>query len=171
LVLGGPGVVKVLEASEESCVPLERGRKKGVQDLERLLGGLKLSEEERRAVKGDRQTALSEAGRLPQAVGKLFASKSGYANGLVQTLGRIWCPREGIRCKELGNNLFLFTFLQSEGKRSAITDGPWEFGGDLLIVVDFDDSKRLKDLEFISVPVWIRVFDLPLGLMNEETAW
>jgi len=48
--------------------------------------------------------------------------------------------------------------------------GPWDFGGDLLIVVDFDESKKLKELEFISVPVWIRVFDLPLGLMNEETA-
>jgi hypothetical protein len=86
-------------------------------------------------------------------------------------LGRVWCPREGIRCKELGNNLYLFTFLQPKGKRRVITEGPWEFGGDLLIVVDFDDSKRLKDLEFISVPVWIRVFDLPLGLMNEETVW
>jgi hypothetical protein len=103
-------------------------------------------------------------------------------------IGENLVPREGIRCKELGNNLFLFTFLQSEGKRRAITEGSWEFGGDLLIVVDFDeskklkdlefiivvdfdDSKRLKDLEFISVPVWIRVFDLPLGLMNEETVW
>jgi len=103
-------------------------------------------------------------------MGKLFSSKSGYAYGLAQTVGRIWCPREGIRCKELGNNLFLFTFLQPGGKRRAITGGPWDFGGDLLIVVDFDESKKLKELEFISVPVWIRVFDLPLGLMNEETA-
>jgi len=39
-----------------------------------------------------------------------------------------------------------------------------------LIVVDFDGSKWLKELEFVSVPIWIRVFDLPLGLMNEETA-
>ena len=37
-------------------------------------------------------------------------------------------------------------------------------------MVDFDGSKRLKELEFVSVPIWIRVFDLPLGLMNEETA-
>ena len=149
---------------------MDRGRKKGVEDLEGLLGGLKLSEEERKAVRGARQAERREAGRPLQAVGKLFSSKSGYADGLVQTVGKIWCPREGIRCKELGNNLFLFTFLQPGGKRRAIMEGPWEFGGDLLIVVDFDGSKRLKELEFVSVPIWIRVFDLPLGLMNEETA-
>ena len=39
-----------------------------------------------------------------------------------------------------------------------------------MIVVDFDGSKRLKELEFVYVPIWIRVFDLPLGLINEETA-
>lgn len=76
---------------------------------------------------------------------------------------------KGVRCKNLGDNLFLFTFLQPGGKRRAITEGPWEFGGDLLIVVDFDETKRLKDLEFTHIPVWIRVFNLPLGLMNEGT--
>jgi hypothetical protein len=76
---------------------------------------------------------------------------------------------KGIKCKNLRDNLFIFSFLQPGGKKQAITEGPWEFGGDLLIVLDFDGSKRLKDLDFNIVPVWIRVFDLPLGVMNEET--
>jgi len=88
---------------------------------------------------------------------------------MVQALGKIWCPVKGIRCKELGENLFLFTFLQPVGKRRVVTEGPWEFGGYLLIVVDFDETKRLRDLEFTHILVWIRVFNLPLGLMNEET--
>jgi hypothetical protein len=45
-------------------------------------------------------------------VGKLFSTKLGFADGIVQTLGKIWCPVKGIRCKDLGDNLFLFTFLQ-----------------------------------------------------------
>lgn len=65
--------------------------------------------------------------------------------------------------------MFLFSFLQPGGKRRAVTEGPWEFGGDLLIVVEFDGSKRLRELEFTHIPVWIRVFDLPLGFMNRET--
>ena len=41
--------------------------------------------------------------------------------------------------------------------------GVW---GDLLVVADFDGSKRLKDLEFTHILVWVRVFDLPLGMMG-----
>lgn len=147
---------------------MEKGQKE-VVDLEGLMGGLRLTEEERKVVMGAWQSGSKEAGQHPQAVGKLFSTKVGYAEGMAQTLGKIWCPMKGIRCKELGDNLFLFTFLQSGGKRRAVTEGPWEFGGDLLTVVDFDESKRLKDLEFTHIPVWIRVFNLPLGLMNKQT--
>jgi hypothetical protein len=100
---------------------------------------------------------------------KLFSTKLGFAKGMVQALGKIWCPVKGIRCKDLGENLFLFTFLQPGGKRWAITEGPWEFGGDLLILDDFDETKRIGDLEFSHIPVWICVFNLPLGLMNGST--
>jgi hypothetical protein len=62
--------------------------------------------------------------------------------------------------------LFLFTFLQAWGKRRAILEGPWEFGGDLLVVADFDSNKRLKDLEFTHIPVWVKLFDRPLGMMD-----
>lgn len=101
---GGAGDCSVGRKGKPVLVQMERGRKKRVEDLEDLLGGLKLSEEERMAVKGVWQAERRETGRPPQAVGKLFSSKSGYADGLAQTVGRIWCPREGIRCKELGNN-------------------------------------------------------------------
>lgn len=65
--------------------------------------------------------------------------------------------------------MFLFTFLQPAGKRRAIEEGPWEFGGDLLIVRDFDERSLLEDLEFVYNPMWIRVLRLPFGLMTTET--
>jgi hypothetical protein len=54
--------------------------------------------------------------------------------------------------------MFLFIFLQAGG-----TMGVW---GDLLVVADFDGSKRMKDLEFSHISFWVRVFDLPLGMMD-----
>jgi hypothetical protein len=55
------------------------------------------------------------------------------------------------------------------GKHRALTNGPWEFGGDLLILVDYGSFKRLKDLEFHYTLVWMRAFNLPHGMMNKET--
>lgn len=127
---------------------------------------LKLTEEEEAGVKG---AWRKEMGKIPQAVGKLFSHQPGYGDGIACVLGEVWCPEKGIRCKELGENLFLFSFLEPGGKKRAISDGPWEFGGDLLVVADLDTSKKLDELEFNFIPVWIRVLDLPIGLMNVDT--
>lgn len=78
-------------------------------------------------------------------------------------------PDTGIDCKDLGSNHFLFTFHQASGKKKAIEDGPWMFGKDLIVVVDFDGKKRLEDIRFDRIPIWLRASGLPLGMMNRET--
>lgn len=98
--------------------------------------------------------------------GSCLQKKSGHADGIAQTLGKIWCPIKGIKCRELGNNFFLITFLQQEGKRRALEE---EFGGDLFLVREFDGKSRLDELEFFHTPCWVRVFKLPLGMMNKIT--
>jgi hypothetical protein len=138
------------------------------EDLGLKLSGLRLSEAERRGVKGA-WLNLEEGGGKVQVVGKLFAEKPGRADGIAQTLGKIWCPIKGIKCKELGNNFFLITFLQSGGKRRALEEGPWDFGGDLFLVKEYEGSSSLEDLEFHTTPCWVRVMKLPLGLMNKAT--
>ena len=138
------------------------------EDLDVKLSCLHLSEAEKRGVKGT-WLNLEEGGGKAQVVGKLFAEKPGRAEGIIQTLGKIWCPIKGINCKELGNNLFLITFLQPGGKRRALEEGPWDFGGDLFLVREFERNSSLEDLDFYITPCWVRVMKLPIGLMNKAT--
>ena len=62
-------------------------------------------------------------------VGKTTGNREGScglpinAEGLGQTLGKVWCLIRGIDCKDLESNHFLFTFRQSTGKRRALEDG------------------------------------------------
>lgn len=86
------------------------------------------------------------------------------------SLGKAWCPIKGIDCKEVEENTFLFTFFQESGKRKAIDCGPWMFAKELVVVEDFIPSKRLEDYAFINIPIWVRVFNLPLGMMNVDSA-
>jgi len=104
-----------------------------------------------------------------QAIGKVLADRPVHTEALEQTLGKVWCPLHGIGCKDLGSNHFLFTYNQPSGKKRAIDDGPWLFGKDLIVVVDFDGRKRLEDIMFNNIPIWIRVSGIPLGMMNKET--
>lgn len=43
------------------------------------------------------------------------------------------------------------------------------FGKDLIVVVEFDGKKRIEDIKFDRIPIWLRAIGMPLGMMNLET--
>lgn len=58
-------------------------------------------------------------------------------------------------CKDLGDNHFLFSFHQAAGKRKALEEGPWMLSNDLLVMAEFDGSKKLDEIDFSFVPIWV----------------
>lgn len=104
----------------------------------------------------------------PQAMVKLFSEKPAIEEALENSVGRVWCPLRGVECKTMGENVFLVKFLQQSGKRKAMEDGPWMFRGDALVLEEFDPRKTLEEYEFATMPVWVRVSGLPLGMLNES---
>ncbi|XBI96729.1 hypothetical protein VPH35_032973 [Triticum aestivum] len=135
-----------------------------------LLKGLKLTDEEKKGVRI--RISAKEKGKeaATQGVGKVLSEKLAHPDAISLTLGRVWCPIKGIDCKEIGVNQFMFTFNQESGKRKALDNGPWMFDKDLVVVEDYVPSKRLEDYEFKDIPIWVRVYNLPLGMMNGEAA-
>ncbi|KAI5009769.1 hypothetical protein ZWY2020_011906 [Hordeum vulgare] len=135
-----------------------------------MMRGLKLSEEERRGVKI--KVPMKEKGKslAAQAVGKVLSERLAHPDAIRLSLGRVWCPIKGTDCKEVGENLFVFTFNQESGKRRALEDGPWMFEKDLMMVEDYGPRKKSEDYEFNETHIWVRIFNLPLGMMNAESA-
>jgi hypothetical protein len=77
---------------------------------------------------------------------------------------------KGATCRDMGDNIFIFTFRQESGKNKALAEGPWMFNTrSLLVLEDFVPTKTLKEYEFSTIPIWIRIFGLPLGMMDRET--
>ncbi|CAN6195050.1 unnamed protein product [Urochloa humidicola] len=140
-----------------------------METMEEMMERMKLSEAEKKGIRVEKTSTMGAKSPAPQAVGKVLAEKLAHADGIAQTLGRIWCPIKGINCKDLGENHFLFTFLQAAGKRRAMEDGPWMFGKDLVVVAEVDESKSIEEMEFAYIPIWVRVMKLPFGMMNKAT--
>jgi hypothetical protein len=140
-----------------------------MENVAALLKHLNLSEEEKGGVK----LGWSDGGKIgaveAQALGKLLSEKPAMTEALKNSVGKVWCPLKGVSCKDLGENTFRFTFHQASGKRKALEEGPWMFDGDALIMEDFDASKTTDEYEFASVPIWIRVANLPLGKLDKDT--
>ncbi|KAG2625827.1 hypothetical protein PVAP13_3KG297027 [Panicum virgatum] len=116
-----------------------------MEAVEGMMSRMKLSAAEKKGIK----VVAADGGRTgsaePMAIGKVLVEKLVHGDGLATALGRIWCPIKGISCKDLGENRFLFTFHQAAGKRRALEDGPWMFGKDLVVMVDFDLSKSVDE--------------------------
>jgi hypothetical protein len=132
-----------------------------------LLESMKLSESERKSITIGGLVDDGGGKREPQAVGRVFSDRPARKEAFELALGRVWCPLKGIDCKDLGDNRFLITFLQASGKRRALDDGPWNFGGkELVVVEDFDGEKTIDEIEFKSIPMWVRIHNMPLGFMH-----
>lgn len=98
--------------------------------------------------------------REPQAVGKVLSDRLIRPENLEAALGSVWCPRNGVECKDLGENRFLFTFFQASGKHRALNEGPW-------MLLDFGGTRIIDEITFSHIPIWIRVMKMPLGMMNK----
>jgi hypothetical protein len=131
-----------------------------------LMERLKLSDQEKKGIKIGGSRAVMRGRGESQAVEKVLTEKPVRADALELSLGKVWCPIKGVECKDLGENRFLFTFLQVSGKRRALEDGPWMFGKDLVVVDDFDGGKTIDEVEFNLIPIWVRILKMPLGFMN-----
>ncbi|XBJ15041.1 hypothetical protein VPH35_007020 [Triticum aestivum] len=139
-----------------------------MEKVESLLKDLRLSEKEKKRIKIG-WTGSGKAGVVePQAMAQLLSEKPVFVEAMAETLGRIWCPIKGVACKEVGDNIFHFTFGRESGKRMALDGGPWEFGNDLLVMEDYVPRKRIEDYNFDTIPIWVRVLRLPLGLMTRD---
>ncbi|XBI92430.1 hypothetical protein VPH35_029490 [Triticum aestivum] len=141
-----------------------------VEGVVGLMKGLKLTEEEKKGVKVRISSVSKGKESAPQAVGKVMSERLAHRDAICLSLGKVWCPIKGIDCREIGANQFLFTFHQESGKRKAIEDGPWMFDKELVVVEDYVPSKRPEDYAHNNIPIWVRVYNLPLGMMNEEAA-
>jgi hypothetical protein len=51
-------------------------------------------------------------------------------------------------CKEMGDNRFLFHFNHQSGERSALENGPWMAGHNLLVMTKYDVKCTLESMEF-----------------------
>jgi hypothetical protein len=130
---------------------------------------LKLIEAERKGIRiGGRLGGVTGA-QDAQAIGKLLSEKPALAGAMENALGPIWCPMKVIDVKDLGENVFLFTFHQSMGKKKAVEGGPWMFDKALLVMEEYDASKAIDEYEFNKIPIWVRIFKLPLGMMSRKT--
>jgi hypothetical protein len=140
-----------------------------MEHVEERMKGLNLSELENKGLRIGWSDGKKVGSVEPRAIAKLLSDRPAHAEAMAEALGPIWCPMKGVTCRDRGDNIFMFTFHQESGKNKALFEGPWMFNKSLLVIEDFEPTKTVKEYEFTTIPIWVRMFGLPLGMMDRDT--
>lgn len=81
----------------------------------------------------------------------------------------VWHLRTGVKYSERGKNYYMVT-LFSQGDFDFVSrGGPWIFKKNVLLVKALDNKAQPSETILDSVPIWVRIYDIPWRKQDEET--
>lgn len=136
-----------------------------------LLGRLKLTAEESDALSVD-DTALEGLATSDLAIiGKVLSSSVLNIQTIMAALRPAWGNPRGLEAKSVGDNIFIAEFGSKQDFDRALDGSPWYVGKKAVLVQKFDPNLRPSEVVFDRMTIWIRICDLPFGLMNNRWGW
>jgi hypothetical protein len=148
----------------------EMGRRE--EDLSKLWENFSLTEEEDEdfVVPKEAMVDLDSKGKRC-LVGKLIFDRVIGKETVRSKVTKGWRTEGYTDFKELGDNLFLINFEYESDKWQVLKGQPWVFEGLLFLVEDFNGKVPPSQMKFETVPMWVRMYDLPLACMGKEMGY
>ncbi|KAL4332523.1 hypothetical protein GQ457_07G000070 [Hibiscus cannabinus] len=136
-----------------------------VQEME----GLRFTEDELQVVEEIEALGLEPVqGEERWVVGKLVSPRIVDGPLLIRIYFSVWKNQPLEEATSLGPNMFLFKFKKDEDRDFVLGRCPWTFDGELLALKPFDKLLSPKDYDFHPLPIWMRIYDVPLGFMSSK---
>jgi hypothetical protein len=101
------------------------------------------------------------------AVGKVLSTRKLVIGALERAMQRAWGLHRAAQFRDIGDNRFVVRFGSEGDWNHAVHNGPWQFDFSAVLMEDYDGKVRPSDMNFDRMAIWIRVFDLPLDMMNK----
>lgn len=73
----------------------------------------------------------------------------------------------GVDITQVEASKFLFQFFHQWDMNRVLQEGPWTYDGSLLVMKKLSIREAIADVSLDEVEVWVEVFNLPHGYMNE----
>lgn len=82
---------------------------------------------------------------------------------------KLWCPGNGLTCQDLGGNMVAFQFNSMRDMKKVKEMEPWHFNKHILVLKQITQDIQPSSMKFNEVPIWIRIYDLPISGRNTKT--
>ena len=136
-----------------------------------LLGRLKLTAEESDALAVDDIDLEGLATSDRAIIGKVLSSNVLHIQTIMSTLRPAWGNPKGLEAKSVGDNIFIVEFGCKQDLERVLDGSPWNVGKKAVLIQQFDPNLRPSEVVFDKMAIWIRICDLPFGLMNRKWGW
>ncbi|KAK9998270.1 hypothetical protein SO802_017873 [Lithocarpus litseifolius] len=135
--------------------------------LEELWKKFTLSEEEKGVLSVNAQdVARSKEQAQFSLLFKLQTNREFNKEAFKSTIQQLWRGSQRVSIKEVGNNLFLAIFDTDEHMNDILDRSPWSFDKRLVMLKRFTNDVSSENVTFQRSPFWIRVFNIPIKIMN-----
>ncbi|CAM0881945.1 unnamed protein product [Alopecurus aequalis] len=149
------------DMEEEEALPQDRGTN---------LGGVAEMEDDVYLEEEDDDVVQEEAPRSSwQLIARYYAQRKLNAKDMFENFEDVWHLRKGVKYKELQKNYYIITLFTQGDFYFVNRGGPWIFNRNALLVKALDDKVRPSETVLNSVPIWVRIYDVPWGKQNEGT--
>lgn len=104
-------------------------------------------------------------------IGKLWFDRVLNSNAFMGTIKNVWVTQYGVEINIIGKNLYQFQFYHWKDKERVLLGQPWHFDKCALLFAEMNEAQRPLDMEFYSLPMWVRIYNIPFrGGYNEDNA-
>ncbi|CAN6323864.1 unnamed protein product [Urochloa humidicola] len=97
------------------------------------------------------------------AVARFYSGRNYKSKVIFSELMKAWGD---VDTRDLEDNRYLLEFSSENARDFVLRGGPWQFKGDAMIVVPFDGLTRLSEIVIESIPLWIPIYDIPVGMLT-----
>ncbi|MBA0789193.1 hypothetical protein Gotri_025330 [Gossypium trilobum] len=82
----------------------------------------------------------------------------------------LWYTKEEVDFFALKEGVLIVRFGYQEDRRRILNHKPWLFDRCLFSMLPFEKGKDIESYELWWLPFWLRIYNIPLKLMDRQTA-
>lgn len=104
-------------------------------------------------------------------VGKVLLTRAVNNEGLKAALQQVWRTVKAVKIESVGNNIFMFKFVDEADKKRLLKGGPWHFDRALIVLVEPRGIGEVAKQAFTHESFWVQIRKIPLACMDKEFLW
>ncbi|TXG73278.1 hypothetical protein EZV62_001857 [Acer yangbiense] len=140
-------------------------------EISQLCEGLSLADEDeavREIAEEDIQDGAEDVDKC--LVGRVLLGKKVNRDAFKGLIVQIWSPFGQVEVELVGENTFMFYFINKEDRNRVWLRGPWHFGNSMIVLEKPEGPRNISKLSFNRADIWVQIHDIPIMCMNRRTA-